>query len=56
MIKYRQAPPLDELIQQAVEEQRLHPHDSGTGKYQRAVPFLNNLAYHSKDVAAMRPK
>ncbi|KAG0197220.1 hypothetical protein BGX33_000840, partial [Mortierella sp. NVP41] len=26
-----QAPPLDELIQQAIEEQRLHPQDTGTG-------------------------
>ncbi|KAF9083509.1 hypothetical protein BGX29_003101, partial [Mortierella sp. GBA35] len=51
-----QAPPLDELIQQAIEEQRLHPQDTGTGRYQRAVSFWTDIAYSSEVIASQRSK
>jgi len=56
MIKYRQDPPLDELIQQAIEEQCLHPQDVGTGRYQHAVSFWNSIGYSPKDAAMQRSK
>lgn len=53
MIKHGHVPPL-ELIHQVVEEQRLHPLDAGTGRYQRAVSFINDIAYRSEDRVLMR--
>ena len=47
MTKHNQGPPLDDLIKQAIAEQRVHPNDCGTGKYQRVVPKLAELIANS---------
>ena len=35
--------------------QSLNPYDTGTGRYQRAVSFWNDIAYRSEDRALLRP-
>ncbi|KAI1286512.1 hypothetical protein EDD11_000382, partial [Mortierella claussenii] len=45
MTKHEQAPHLDDLIKQAIEEQRLHPLDGGIGRYQRPTPRVSEIMY-----------